>query len=179
MAMPQVHMVAYAIDLGFDAARGAEMLSVMLGFGVISRLGSGWISDRIGGLRTLMLGSLLQMLALALFLTGDSMVALYVFAALFGLSQGGIVPSYTIIVREYFPARQAGWRIGLSLLATMLGMALGGWFAGLIYDWTGSYTLAFVNAVAFNAGNLAIAVYLFKRLKSPGEGFMKMRLKGA
>ena len=115
--MPQVHIVAYCGDLGYGAARGAQMLSLMLGFGIVSRLASGWISDRIGGLRTLLLGSVLQGVALLLFLPFDGLVSLYVISALFGLFQGGIVPSYAIIVREYFPPQEAGARVGTVLMA--------------------------------------------------------------
>ena len=164
MAMPQVHIVAYAADLGYGATAGAQMLSLMLGFGIVSRLGSGWISDKIGGLKTLMLGSALQGTVLALFLTGNSLFALYLLSALFGLAQGGIVPSYTIIVRTFFSARDAGWRVGLTMLFTMIGMAFGGWLAGGLYDLTGSYTMAFVNAIAFNVLNFAIAVFVFRRM---------------
>lgn len=163
MAMPQVHIVAYATDLGYAAARGAEMLSLMLGFGIASRLLSGWISDHIGGLKTLLLGSSLQAIMLALFIPFDGLFALYLLSALFGLSQGGIVPSYTIILRTYFPPGQAGWRIGAVLLFTMLGMALGGWLAGMLYDLTGSYTAAFINGIGFNLLNLAIAIVLLQR----------------
>lgn len=163
MAVPQVHIIAYVTDLGFTAIDGARMLSIMLACGVVSRLVSGVISDRIGGLNTLLLGSGLQMLALALFLPFKSLAALYLIAALFGLSQGGIVPSYTIIVRTFFKAGDAGWRIGTALLFTMLGMALGGWLAGAIYDLTGSYDAAFVNAIGFNILNLLLAAGLRRR----------------
>ena len=123
----------------------------------------GWISDRVGGLKTLALGSLLQGLAIAAFFTADTLSALYVLSFAFGLSQGGIVPSYTIIIRTYFPVGEAGWRIGAALLFTMIGMALGGWMAGALYDLTGSYTLSFLNAIAFNIANFAIAAYLLAR----------------
>jgi len=160
MSMPQVHIVAYANDLGYGTAHGARMLSMMLGFGVVSRLISGVIADRIGGVRTLLLGSALQCLTLALYLPFDSLVALYVVAALFGLSQGGIVPSYAIIVREYFLPEEAGARIGTVAMATIVGMALGGWMSGALYDLTGSYTAAFVNGIIWNVLNLAIALWL-------------------
>ena len=163
MAMPQVHIVAYCTDLGFGAARGAEMLSIMLGFGIVSRLVSGLIADRIGGLRTLLLGSVLQTIALALFLPFDGMVSLYVLSALFGLFQGGLVPSYPLIVREFFPPHQAGTRVALVLTATMLGMALGGWMSGQIFDATGSYDAAFVNGIAWNLLNAGIAIFLLRR----------------
>ena len=163
MAMPQVHIVAYCADLGFGVARGAEMLSLMLAFGIISRVGSGFIADRIGGLATLLLGSTLQGVALLLYLMVDGLTSLYVVSALFGLFQGGIVPSYAIIIREYFPAREAGSRVGLVLMATLFGMALGGWMSGAIFDLTGSYRAAFLNGLAFNLLNVSIAVWLMTR----------------
>ena len=165
MAMPQVHIVAYCTDLGFGAARGAEMMSIMLACGIVSRLVSGAICDRIGGLRTLLLGSVLQGLALLLFLPFDGMVSLYVISALFGLFQGGIVPSYAIIVREYFPAQKAGVLVGAVIMATMIGMALGGWMSGKVFDLTGSYHAAFLNGVLWNVLNMSIVVFLMWRLK--------------
>ncbi len=167
MAMPQVHIVAYCGDLGYAAARGAEMLSLMLGFGIVSRLAFGWISDRIGGLRTLLLGSGLQGTALLLFLPFDGLVTLYVVSALFGLFQGGIVPSYAIIVREYFSPREAGARVATVLMATLFGMALGGWMSGAIFDLTGSYRAAFVNGISWNLVNMAIAALLLLRSRKP------------
>jgi MFS family permease len=168
MSMPQVHIVAYCGDLGFGAARGAEMLSLMLGMGVVSRLVSGWISDRIGGLRTLLLGSLLQGMALLLFLPADGLVSLYVVAGLFGLFQGGIVPAYALIVREYFPPQEAGARVGTVLMATLLGMALGGWMSGAVFDLTGSYRAAFLNGIGWNLLNLTIVGGLLWRASALG-----------
>ncbi|HEY2561560.1 MAG TPA: MFS transporter [Caldimonas sp.] len=162
MSMPQVHIVAYCGDLGYGAARGAQMLSLMLAFGVVSRLVSGAICDRIGGLRTLLLGSALQGTALLLFLPFDSLASLYVVAALFGLFQGGIVPSYAIIVREHFPAAEAGARTGMILMFTLFGMALGGWMSGKVFDLTGSYHAAFLNGIAWNLLNLSIALVLLR-----------------
>jgi MFS family permease len=163
MSMPQVHIVAYCSDLGYGAARGAQMLSLMLATGIVSRLVSGWISDHLGGLKTLLLGSALQMFALVLFLPFDGLVPLYVISAMFGLFQGGIVPCYALIVREYFTATQAGTRVGTVLMATLFGMALGGWMSGAIFDLTGSYRAAFLNGIAFNALNLALVVLLLRR----------------
>ena len=165
MSMPQVHIVAYCGDLGFGAARGAQMLSLMLGFGIVSRLASGWICDHIGGLRTLLLGSTLQAIALLLFLPFDGLLSLYVISAMFGLFQGGIVPSYAIIVREYFSPREAGARTGTVLMATLFGMALGGWMSGAIFDLTGSYRAAFLNGIGWNLLNLAIAGGLLYRAR--------------
>jgi len=168
MSMPQVHIVAYCTDLGFGAARGAEMLSLMLASGIVSRLVSGWICDRIGGIRTLLLGSALQGIALLMFLPFDGLVPLYVVSALFGLFQGGIVPSYAIIIREHFDPHEAGARVGAVIMATLLGMALGGWMSGWIFDLTGSYKAAFLNGIAWNLLNLSIAGWLFLRVRQPG-----------
>ncbi len=165
MSMPQVHIVAYCGDLGYGAARGAQMLSLMLACGIASRLISGAICDRIGGIRTLLLGSVLQGLALLLFIPFDGLVSLYLISALVGLFQGGIVPSYAIIVREHFPPAEAGARVGTVLMCTLLGMALGGWMSGKIFDLTGSYTAAFVNGVAWNLVNLGVVLFLLARLR--------------
>ncbi|MGI9373375.1 MAG: MFS transporter [Hyphomicrobiales bacterium] len=159
MAMPQVHIVALCVDLGYGATSGAVMLSIMLGFGVVSRLASGFIADKIGGVGTLVLGSALQCLALILYLPFEGLNQLYLISALFGLSQGGIVPSYALIVRDYFPAREAGTRMGMVLTATILGMALGGWMSGEIFDLTGSYEAAFLNGIVWNILNLVIALW--------------------
>ncbi|MEO5862677.1 MAG: MFS transporter [Burkholderiales bacterium] len=171
MSMPQVHIIAYCGDLGYGPARGAQMLSLMLSSGIVSRLAFGWISDRIGGLRTLLLGSSLQALGLLLFLPFDGLVSLYLISALFGLFQGGIVPSYAIIVREFFPANQAGGRVSTIISATLFGMALGGWMSGAIFDWLGSYRAAFINGLAWNFLNLAIAVWLLRRYRSARLNF--------
>jgi MFS family permease len=160
MSMPQVHLVAYCGDLGYGVARGAQMLSLMLACGIVSRIGCGFIVDRVGGVRTLLLGSLAQMTALTLYLLTDGLTSLYVISALFGLFQGGIVPSYAIIIRECFPAREAGARVGLVMMATLFGMALGGWMSGWIFDLTGSYRAAFANGIAWNLLNALIALWL-------------------
>lgn len=167
MAMPQVHIVAYCGDLGYGVARGAEMLSLMLGFGVASRLASGWICDRIGGVKTLLLGSAFQCATLFLYLPFDGLASLYVVSILFGLSQGGIVPSYAIIVREYMPASEAGTRVGLVLMSTIIGMAIGGWLSGYIFDLTGSYRTAFVAGIGWNLVNLSIALWLLANRPAP------------
>ena len=163
MSMPQVHLVAYCGDLGYGVARGAEMMSLMFVGGVVSRLLSGFLSDRIGGLYALAIGSTLQALTLLLFLPFTGLNALYVVAGLFGLAQGGIVPSYAIIVRELYPAAEAGTRVSAVLMSTVVGMALGGWLSGLIYDLTGGYHAAFLNGIAWNVLNIAIALELIRR----------------
>ena len=166
MSMPQAHIVAYCGDLGYGPARGADMLSLMLGFGIISRVASGYVADRIGGVPTLLIGSFLQGVALLLYLMFDGLNALYVISALFGLFQGGIVPSYAIIIREYFEAREAGGRVGLVVMATLFGMAFGGWISGLIFDWTGGYRPAFANGAAWNLINLAVCAVLLARRRN-------------
>lgn len=163
MSMPQVHIVAYCGDLGYGVARGAQMLSLMLGFGIVSRIASGLIVDRLGGLATLLLGSTLQGVALLFYIRFDDLTSLYVISALFGLFQGGIVPCYAIIVREYLPSNEAGSRIGIAMMATLVGMALGGWLSGAIFDLTGSYHAAFVNGLLWNLLNGSIVLWLLLR----------------
>jgi MFS family permease len=170
MSMPQVHIVAYCADLGYGVARGAEMLSLMLGFGVVSRIAFGFIADRIGGLATLLVGSVLQTLVLILYLGFSGLTSLYLVSALFGLVQGGIVPAYAIIVREYFPPGEAGARVGIVIMATLVGMAFGGWISGAIFDHTGSYLAAFANGAAWNVLNAAIAAWLLMRASRSGSG---------
>ncbi|KPH79048.1 MFS transporter [Bosea vaviloviae] len=165
MAMPQVHIVAYCGDLGYGVARGAEMLSLMLGLGIISRIGSGFVSDRIGGAATLALGSLMQGLALFLYLWFDGLTSLFVVTGIFGLFQGGIVPMYAVIIREYLPAREAGMRIGIVMSATILGMAFGGYVSGAIFDAFASYRAAFLNGLAWNLINLTVVCWLMMRAR--------------
>ncbi|WP_375411625.1 MFS transporter [uncultured Bradyrhizobium sp.] len=165
MAMPQVHIVAYCGDLGYGVARGAEMLSLMLGFGIISRIGSGFLADRIGGIRTLLIGSMAQGFALLFYVFFDSLSSLYIISAMFGLFQGGIVPSYAIIVRESMPSSEAATRVGIVILATVVGMSVGGWISGVIFDATGSYAAAFLNGLGWNAINIAIMVGLLLRAR--------------
>jgi MFS family permease len=167
MSMPQVHIVAYCGDLGYGVARGADMLSLMMAFGVLGRIGSGVIADRVGGLPTLMLGSALQGVALVMYLFYDGLVSLYVISALFGLFQGGIIPSYALIVREYFPPNEAGTRVGIVLMASLFGMALGGWMSGYIFDLTGSYQAAFLNGLGWNAVNGTIVLWMLYRRRAP------------
>jgi MFS family permease len=163
MAMPQVHIVAYCGDLGYGITHGAEMLSVMMAFGVVSRIGSGFLADKIGGIRTLLVGSVAQAVALLFYLFFDGLTSLYVISAMFGLFQGGIVPSYAIIVCEAMPASEAATRVGIVILASVVGMSFGGWVSGVIFDATGSYAAAFLNGLAWNVLNVAIVVGLLVR----------------
>lgn len=171
MAMPQVHIVAYCVDLGYGATRGAQMLSVMLASGIASRLIFGFIMDRIGGVRTLVLSSLLQGIALLLFLPSDGLTALFLVSFMFGLFQGGLVPCYAMIVRENFPPSEAGSRVGMALSSTMVGMAIGGWMAGALFDVTGGYTAAMLNGIAWNLVNLSIALWFLWRLNRRQQAF--------
>jgi MFS family permease len=163
MSMPQVHIVAYCGDLGYGVARGAEMLSLMLGLGIVSRIGSGFLADRIGGIRTLLIGSVAQGTALMFYLFFDSLTSLYLISAMFGLFQGGIVPSYAIIVREAMPASEAATRVGIVIFASVFGMSFGGWVSGVIFDATGSYAAAFLNGIGWNLLNVVIVVSLLLR----------------
>jgi len=166
MAMPQVHIVAYCADLGYGPARGAEMLSLMLGLGLIARVASGSIADKIGGLGALLIGSALQAFALLLYLGFNGLTSLYVVSALFGLFQGGIIPMYAVIVREYFPPKEAGTRVGIALMFALFGMALGGWMSGAIFDFAGSYRAAFANGFLWNLLNIAIIGWLLIRSRT-------------
>jgi len=170
MAMPQVHIVAYCGDLGYGPARGAEMLSLMLGLGLIARVASGSIADKIGGLWALMIGSALQAFALLLYLGFNGLTSLYIVSGLFGLFQGGIIPMYAVIVREYFPPKDAGVRTGIALMFALFGMALGGWMSGAIFDLTGSYRAAFLNGFLWNLLNLAIIGWLLLRSRAGLSG---------
>lgn len=168
MSMPQVHIVAYCMDLGYGVAHGADMLSIMMAAGVVSRLVSGFVADRIGGVKTLLIGSVLQCLSLFFYIPFDGLASLYVVSLVFGLSQGGIVPCYAIIVREYMPAREAGQRVGIVIMATIFGMAIGGWMSGWIYDLTGSYAAAFLNGIGWNLLNILMMVVVFWRARRSG-----------
>jgi MFS family permease len=170
MAMPQVHIVAYCGDLGYGAARGAEMLSLMLAFGIVSRVASGFVADKIGGVATLLIGAFLQGVALFLYLFFDGLTSLYAISILFGLFQGGIVPMYAVIVREYFPPQEAGVRVGVVIFASIFGMAFGGWVSGAIFDYSGSYHAAFANGLVWNLANVAITAWLLLASRPKKQG---------
>ncbi len=156
MSMPQIHLVTMCVDLGYGSKVGAEMLSLMLLGGVISRLISGVLVDFIGGVKTLLLGSSLQCIGLVLYYPTTEMSSLYIVSLIFGLSQGGIVPSYAIIVREYMPPQEAGARVGIVIMATVIGMAFGGWISGVIFDAANSYQFAILNGIMWNLINILI-----------------------
>jgi len=163
MTMPMSHVVAFCSDLGYAPARGAEMLSLLLACAFVSRMVWGRLSDRIGGLRTVLLGSACQASFLALYLVVDNLIGLYFVSAAFGLGFGGIVPSYALAIRELYPAREAGWRMGAVFLGGLGGMALGGWLGGYVFDLTGSYRPAFLIGVLFNLVNLCLVGALLLR----------------
>jgi len=165
MSMPQVHIVSLCTDLGYGPAVGGQMLALMLLGGAASRLVFGFVADWLGGVKTLLIGSSLQCLALFLYLPTGGLTSLFVVSAVFGLSQGGIVPSYALVVREYMPSVEAGRRVGFVIMATIMGMALGGWMSGWIYDVTGSYQMAFVNGIVWNFLNMGIMVLILLRTR--------------
>ena len=156
MAMPQGHLVAFCTDVGLTAAIGAAMLSVLLGAAFISRQVWGLISDRIGGLLTVLIGSVLQAAAMTAFVFTQDEVGLFTVSAAFGLGFSGIIPAYVLAVRELFPASEASWRIPTVLMATATGMATGGWGAGYLYDYFGFYAPAFAVGVGANLLNLVV-----------------------
>ncbi len=170
MAIPQIHLVALCQDLGFTVSQGSELLSLMLLGGIVSRLVCGAIIDIVGPVSILLVGSLLQMLALALYIPADGLASLQVVSIVFGLAQGGILPSYPMIVREYLPARSAGAIIGFITASTIFGMAFGGWLSGWIYDQTGSYFVAFLNGIGWNAVNIVLIGLLALRMRIPPAG---------
>jgi MFS family permease len=163
MAMPQGHLVAFCSDLGITASLGALMISVLLGTAFLSRQVWGIISDRIGGLRTALVGSSLQAAAMLAFVFTQGELGLFTVSAAFGLGFSGVIPAYVLAMRELFPAHEASWRIPVLLLFTGTGMAAGGWFAGYLYDYFGFYAPAFAAGVAFNVINLAILAVLVGR----------------
>ena len=161
MSMPQVHIVPLCIDNGFGLGVGTEILSFMLFGAVASRVLFGFLSDKIGPIQTLLIGSSLQAISLSMFLPFDSQLSLYIVAIFFGLSQGGIVPIYAVIISKFLPSEEVAERVGLLIFATVIGMSLGGWISGEIYDYTSSYSWAFLNGIFWNIINLMIMVYLF------------------
>ncbi|HEY5216762.1 MAG TPA: MFS transporter, partial [Pseudolabrys sp.] len=166
MAMPQGHLVAFCSDLGISRSMGALMLSVLLGTAFLSRQVWGAISDRIGGLATVIIGSAWQAASMIAFLFTQNEAGLFVVAAAFGLGFSGIIPAYVLALRELFPAAEASWRIPTLLLFSGLGMAAGGWVAGLLYDHFGYYAPAFAAGVGANILNLLVVGVLVARQRS-------------
>jgi len=156
MAMPQSHLVAFCSDLGIPAAHGAAMLSLLLGCAFLARQFWGAVADRMGGLRTVLAGSICQIVAMTGFLLTQDEAALFAVAAIFGLGFSGIVPAYVVAVRQLFPAAEASWRVPTVLLFSGSGMAAGGWIAGAIYDYVGFYAAAFAAGILLNLGNAVI-----------------------
>ncbi|MGH6678607.1 MAG: MFS transporter, partial [Bradyrhizobium sp.] len=163
MAMPSSHLVALCGDLGFPAAQGAAMLSVLLGCAFVTRVFWGWLADRIGGLATVLLGSACQALAIVAFTVTTSEVGLFVVSAAYGLGFSGIIPAYVVAIRELFPSSEASWRVPAVLFTSMSGMAFGSWFAGALYDSFGFYAPAFAAGALFNLANLAVIGFLVLR----------------
>ena len=168
MAQPTVHLVSFCTDLGISATRSAAMLSVLLACAFVSRQFWGWLADRIGGLRAILLGSICQTVALALFLATEDEVGLFAVAAAFGLGFAGLVPNYILAARALFPAAEASTRIPIMMFGGLLGMAAGGWMGGLVYDAYGSYAPSFAIGVAANILNIAVIGFLVSRLPRHG-----------
>jgi MFS family permease len=164
MAIPASHLVAFCGDVGIASSHGAAMLSVMLAFAFVSRQFWGAFADRFGGLRTVMTGSALQMLAIGAFLFTRDEMGLFVIASAFGLGFSGIIPSYSVTIRDLYPSKEASWRIPTVLMTAMSGMAFGSWYAGKLFDLFGSYRPAFASAVLFNLANVVLIVFLVSRM---------------
>jgi MFS family permease len=170
--MPQGHLVAFCTDLGITPTHSAAMLSVVLGTAFVTRQFWGVISDRIGGLPTVLAGSAVQAAAMIAFLLTQDEIGLFTVSALYGLGFSGIIPAYVLAIREFFPAREAGWRVPILLFCSGSGMAAGGWLAGILYDHFGFYTAAFVTGIAFNLLNLAVVGSLvFRQQRENGKPF--------
>jgi MFS family permease len=163
MAMPAAHLVAFCGDLGIAASRGALMLSLLLAAAFVARQFWGWIADRIGGLRTLLAGSVAQTLGMAGFLLTQDEAGLFFVAAAYGLGFSGLVPAYVLTVRELFPAREAAWRVPVLLFLSLCGMAAGAWLAGFLFDRFGNYAVAWEAGIACNLANLAVLGPLARR----------------
>ena len=169
MAMPQGHIVAFCSDLGIAPTHGAAMLSFILGTAFVTRQLWGVMSDRIGGLLTVLAGSVVQALAMTAFLLTQDEIGLFTVSAVYGLGFAGIIPAYVLAIREYFPARDASWRIPTLLLFSGSGMAAGGWIAGVLYDYFGYYLPAFATGIAFNLVNLVlIGSLVLRQRRDPG-----------
>ncbi|MEA2813596.1 MAG: hypothetical protein QOE02_4703 [Rhodospirillaceae bacterium] len=168
MAMPSQHIVAFCGDLGFASQIGAAMLSVLLGSAFVARQFWGWAADRIGGLQTLLWSSIAQATALSGFLLTKDEAALFVVSAAFGLGFSGLLPAYVIAIREYYPVKEANWRVPTIYFAGFLGMAAGGWGAGALYDHFGYYLPAFAVGIGFNIVNLVILLTLVFRQRDKG-----------
>ena len=168
MAMPVVHLVSHATDLGHSAARAAELLSVLMIAGFISRILFGMLADRIGPVPTLLIGSACQAVMLLIFSMIESLTGLYIAAILFGLGFAGIMPCYPMILRMWFPVSQIGWRIAAQYMFAALGMAIGGWMAGQMYDLTGSYSASFLSGFALNVMNFVLIAGLYLRSRRLG-----------
>lgn len=167
MAIPQAHLVAFCSDMGITPTRSATMLSIMLAAAFLARQAWGALADRIGGLRTIMAGSAFQAVTIAAFSFTEGEAGLFAISAAFGLGFAGIIPSYAVTIRDLYPSSEASWRIPLTLFTAMSGMAVGSWFAGLLYDHYGYYAPAFASGVAFNIANLLIVGFLIFRLSGP------------
>ena len=163
MSMPMAHLVAFCSDIGIGPGPGAAMLSVLMGSAFLARQFWGWLSDRIGGLRTILCGSIAQAIAMSGFLLTQDEIGLFTVSAAFGLGYAGLIPAYVLAVRALYPASEASWRVPVIMFAGLLGMAGGGWIAGVLYDVSGYYAPAFATGIGFNLLNLAVILPLVVR----------------
>ncbi|MGE0420148.1 MAG: MFS transporter [Acetobacteraceae bacterium] len=175
MSMPMQHMVAFCSDIGIGPSHGAIMLSVLLGSAFLARQFWGWLSDRIGGLQTILFGSMAQAIAMSGFLMTQDEVGLFTVSAAFGLGYAGLIPAYILTVRAVYPVSEASWRVPVVMFAGLIGMAGGGWFAGVLYDHFGYYVPAFAAGVGFNLLNLAVILPMVLRQRSTGPGMVVSR----
>ncbi|MCY4284280.1 MAG: MFS transporter [Thiotrichales bacterium] len=156
MSVPIVHLVSHVTDQGYTLQQGARALSVLFVAAFLSRLGFGVLADRIGPVRTLLIGSASMAAMLLAFAFATSYTGLFIAALLFGLGFSGIMPCYPLIIRLLFPVKQLGGRIAAQYMFAASGMALGGWLGGITFDLTGRYQPAFLIAFAFNAVNFVV-----------------------
>jgi MFS family permease len=168
MSLPLGHLLSHVTDLGHPIQDAATVLAVMLTAAFVSRAAVlGFLSDRLGALRTMFTFSIVQATMLAMFTVVESLWALYVVAVLCGLGYGGLFPIYAVATRDHLPLNEVGRRTGIIFLFGSGAMGFGSWMGGYLFDVTGSYTMPFLIGVAINATNLVIVVLLILRMRPP------------
>jgi MFS family permease len=164
MAVPMIHVVALASDLGFGIERSASVLTVLMLTGALGRLVFGRIADRYGPLQSYILASLGQTAFVFWFVQAPTLASLYPIAVGFGLCFGGVMTGFLLTIRSLVPSRMAGTAMALASMFGWVGMGLGGYFGGVLFDWTGTYTAAFAGAAVAGTINVVILMSLFVRL---------------
>ena len=155
---PIFHMVSYAIDCGVPSMTAATVFGVAGLASLSGRIVCGLIADRVGAKQTLITGLAVQALAVSLYLVTQGTVGFYALAALFGLSYGGVMPLYAILVREYFGGKIMGTAFGAVAMVSMLGMAIGPWAGGWLFDTFGSYFWLYIGSFGIGLGAVVIAL---------------------